>query len=170
MKNLLELVGKINPSDVKLDPVEKLPKGWVAVGAMDDNLKRLFGAYGKSVDRVNTLRKTIVDKQSDHIEKHLAGTSNDYGCVEHHKEIDQLNEQLAPVEAEYELFSDLFWSSVKLQFSDLIGAQQIKIVEGFQLAYNPKAKERPQSSLESLPSNRLAELLFSGKGIRLGRE
>ncbi len=173
-QSLLSIIAGIDPTTVTIPGAEKLRKGWVSVDKMDDNLKRIFGAYDTSTGRFNAISKLIKEKVAAHKKKHQNSEICDGDCDKHHTEMKELRKQRKIAGQEQEQFNRLFWSSLRLEFPELLDKVSVTITEDFQIAYDEEAQkaEASMASMEEIGSlDELAGLLeifeTFGSGIPL---
>ena len=140
-KSLLALIANIDPATVTIPGGKNLQKGWVVVGIMDDNLKRLFGALHASTERLNAINKRLKEKRVAHGKKHAASEICNGDCEKHHDEMKELENQHKAADQECKQFEKLFWASVRLQFPELLDKVTVTLTETFEVAYDDEAQK-----------------------------
>ena len=164
-KSIMQLAGSVDLGKVKTDGAGKLQKGQIAVGVMSDDLKRLYSLQSSAVDKANDLVNKLREKSAAHRALHANGEVCGEDCKKYLVELRALAKEHDVAVAEYEALKEIFWSSARIEFPELLMKPSIGIAEDFTLYYNETEKEGLVAELEGLGpiGDMLREILLHGR-------
>lgn len=111
----------------------------VVLGEASDISRRIYVVMNRESRKFHEFEIQLLEKGRKHQELHTESGDDDHNCADFKKEILPLVEEGRKQAARLDLIRSLFWTSMKIDFPDLEGKENIFIAQGWKVGHEKQS-------------------------------